>query len=169
MESPNFEVNIDLDENEDSEEEANFSVDMDWDDGDDIENIKFDLSMDISDDGDTYDIASVNFDISLDSSDEWYTDDIDSANFDVSLDISNAWNTDDSINFDVSCVLTDDCDEQDGSGHNFSIEQIRERRIVKFNVQGYEYRVRVNAFHREMSFDHAVRTLHTTLRGKICI
>ena len=153
MEVPYFEVEMeDFDEeNTDSDEEANFSVDMDWDD----------------DNSENDNIDSINFDISLDSSDDWNTDDIDSINFDLSIDDMNDWNTDDSMNFDGSKYISGDSNDQEGSGNRFAIEQIRERRIVKFNVQGYDYRVRVDAFQREMSFDQAVIVLHSVLRGKL--
>ena len=171
MESPNFEVELEEynEVNMGPDDEANFSVDMDWDDisdNDDIDSIKFDISLDSCDDWNTDDIDSIKFDTSLDSCDDWNTDDIDDINFDFSIDDLEYCNTDGSMNFEESQCISGDSYEQEGAGNRFAIEQIRERRIVKFNVQGYEYRVRVDSFQREMSFDQAVITLHGVLRGK---
>ena len=55
--------------------------------------------------------------------------------------------------------------DQQGYGPGFNVELKRTRRIDKFNVTGYDYRVKVDAIQSTISFDTAVQILHSTLNG----
>jgi len=75
-----------------------------------------------------------------------------------------------SCDMDVDDVWSDSDDmvykaDQIGRGQKYTIELTKERKIAKFNVQGYDYKVRVDNFERNMSFDQAVQALHSIIEG----
>ena len=86
-------------------------------------------------------------------------------NFDIGLnsdDIDELYND---MNVSFESDMDMEIDDQSGGGERFTIELLKERKIVKFNVQGYEYRVRVDSLDRNLSFAHVVRTLHSIMEG----
>ena len=58
--------------------------------------------------------------------------------------------------------------DQLGGLKNYEIKLIRKRNIRKFNVQGYDYDVHVNAFDRNIEFTNAVQLLHSIISGVYC-
>ena len=98
-------------------------------------------------------------------------------NFDIILDLSNydspnlslgtLSNVSSEANFSLSFDDMDISleDNNQFGGAQYQIELIRERNIVKFNVQGYEYRIKVEAIDRNITFDVAVQMLHGLISG----
>lgn len=56
-------------------------------------------------------------------------------------------------------------DGSGGSGLPYTIETVSQRKIAKFNVQGYEYKVTI-AEMNNLNYLEAVQVLHNTLSGK---
>ena len=50
---------------------------------------------------------------------------------------------------------------------SYHVETIRERKIPKFQVQGFDYRVRVESFDRNIPFAQAVRNVHAIIESKM--
>ena len=92
-----------------------------------------------------------------------------SADFSLGLDVSFPDSFDNSADFslglDVSFSDSDDDNQQDGGNQNYTIHRVRERLIRKFDVYGYDYRVHVEAFDRDIDFTVAVQRLHGILSG----
>lgn len=49
---------------------------------------------------------------------------------------------------------------------NFFIQQMRERRINKFNINGFDYKVKVNMTTDDITYAEAWQNLHNVLSGK---
>ena len=84
---------------------------------------------------------------------------------------------DEEASFDTACEELSD-NELFQSGGSFDdgdqettpsyrIETIRERKIPKFQVQGFDYRVRVESFDRNLPFAQAVRNVHAIIESKM--
>ena len=86
------------------------------------------------------------------------------------------WSDQDIPNFDLGLDLdelfAEDFDDlndsnQDGGALTYTVEDVKQRRIAKFNVQGFEYKVRIQSMDKNMQFDHAVQAIHSIIEGKI--
>lgn len=75
------------------------------------------------------------------------------------------------LQFDFSDDENDlmDVSDQDGDGEDdirYSIEEIRQRNIAKFNVQGRDYRLKIKSLNRNLSYNEAVIALHSIIQGQ---
>ena len=77
---------------------------------------------------------------------------------------------DDSDDDDYDGGGDDDVEEQQYGGNDgdypYSLENKRERHITKFNVRGYEFRLRIPGLAANIPYLEAVQLLHHTLNGK---
>jgi len=150
-------------------EQPNFNLGSSWDFSNcgelDDEQPNFDLgfSWDFTDCDEQEDEQQPNFDLgfSWDFSDEDQNlisdNEGDQPMFDLHFDSSS-----DDDNMDLI--------EQDGEGQDdarYVIEQVRQRNIAKFNVQGRDYLLKVHALNRELSYDEAVLVLHNIIQGNV--
>lgn len=95
----------------------------------------------------------------------------DDPNFSVGSVILPDTDSDSEANFslefeDLSDIEDSSLDDQIGDGNSYTIRQIQERHIRKFNVQGYDYQIHVDAFDRNLEFTGAVQLLHGIITGK---
>ena len=86
--------------------------------------------------------------------------DQDIPNFDLGLDL-------DKLNDDGPDLVDLNEIDQDGGALTYTVEDVKQRKIAKFNVQGFEYKVRIQSMDRNMQFDHAVQAIHSIIEGKI--
>ena len=85
-------------------------------------------------------------------------------NFDIEIDMDGL---DDELHDDQRGGSISDSDDDQERSPSYTVETIRERKIAKFQVQGFDYRVRVNSFDRNIPFAQAVRAVHTIIEGKM--
>jgi hypothetical protein len=56
-------------------------------------------------------------------------------------------------------------DQLGGDGVNFSIQRINERHIAKFNVNGFDYKVKVEPLRYNATYQQVLQDLHNLLSG----
>lgn len=137
-----------------NEEQPNFNLGSSWDFSDeDVPNFDLGSSWQFSDEdmsGDEH--PNFNLGSSWDISDELFSDHENLMQSDGENDM--------------------DAQEQDGYGRDqvsdrYVIEEIRNRNIPKFGVQGHDYLLRVNSLNRGLSYDEAVLILHNIIQGEL--
>ena len=115
-----------------------------------------------------------NFD--LGSSWQFSDEDMSNSNEHPNFDLGSSWDISDDLFSDHEDMMQsdgeNDMDVQDGYGHDqvsdrYVIEEIRNRNIPKFNVQGHDYRLRVNSLNQGLSYDEAVVVLHSIIQGEL--
>lgn len=116
-----------------------------------------------SDLGDTPNFSLGSFSDLSDETDERPNFTLGSFSDDMSVDQSINEATFSIGSLDVS-MASDDGNQYGGS--RYQIELIRQRNIAKFNVQGYDYRVRVDPIDRDTTYNNAVQILHRMISGK---
>ena len=99
--------------------------------------------------------------------------DFDEPNWNFELDLHELENEYDA-DFDLGLDFDDqddmDVDNQFGGGENFTIELKRQRKIPKFNIQGYEYTLKLDVIEDSVSYTTAAQMVHNSIRGKVfCI
>ena len=62
----------------------------------------------------------------------------------------------------------DETSQQEGFAYDFTIERVNERHISKFNLRGYDYKIR-NPQINDVSYIQAVQLLHSTLNSKFLL
>ena len=74
-------------------------------------------------------------------------------------------NPDDESFPSVSYSSSDEEDQFGGGGDHFSIQKINERHIAKFNVHGFDYKVKVEPLRQNASYEQVLQNLHNILSG----
>ena len=109
----------------------------------------------------------------------WHFSDEDMSNSDErpNFDLGSSWDISDDLFSDHEDMMSSDgeydVDVQYGYGQDqevsdrYVIEEIRNRNIPKFNVQGHDYRLRVNSLNQGLSYDEAVVILHGIIHGEL--
>ncbi len=100
---------------------------------------------------DVFEIEEPNFDLELDSNDLFWMGE-EEPNFDMDMSFEDEGNQ----------IGGGDVDDDDAKYH---MELVRHRNIPKFNIQGFDYRVRVDAINSSVTYALAVQLLHSVLAG----
>ena len=60
-------------------------------------------------------------------------------------------------------------DDEDQGHRMYTLQDVRQRLIPKFRVQGYMYKVEINLREHNQRYAGMQRTLHRVVHGKLCI
>jgi len=55
---------------------------------------------------------------------------------------------------------------EEGDSRLYEVENVIQRKIIKFKVQGYEYQIRLVEIHPDTNYQEAVQTVYRTLQRK---
>lgn len=119
---------------------------------------------------DEVDDEEPNFDLALNTDDLFWVGE-EEPNFDIGLNSDDLyWVGEEEPNFDMDMSFEDE-DNQMGGGDDdddakYHMELVRHRNIPKFSIQGFDYRVRVDAIDSSVTYATAVQILHSVLAGK---
>ncbi len=123
------------------------------------------VKLDLEDHGE----EEPNFDLGLDTDNLFWVGE-EEPNFDLGLNPDELfWIAEEEPNFDIDMDLSFEESSQIGGGDDdakYHMELVRHRNIPKFNIQGFDYRVRVDAIDSSVTYAIAVQILHSVLACK---